>query len=105
MTEAESPPVRWRILCRKTFAPASPRSSGRICARKPLLKKAVVERLTNAGFARKKRPGGWPLDVVGFSHPDPSFEGYLIVGFAPGLRRQMDFGFRDWMRADLITHL
>jgi hypothetical protein len=74
-------------------------------ARKPLLKKTVVEKLSSAGFARKKQPGGWPPDVLGFSHPDPSFQGHLIVGFAPGLRRQMDFGFRDWMRADLIAHL
>jgi hypothetical protein len=69
--------------------------------RKSALKKSVVERLAHAGFGRKKQQGRSPADVLEFSHPDPSFEGYLMVNFDPGLLRQMDFGFRNWVRGDL----
>jgi hypothetical protein len=72
--------------------------------RKSLLKKTVVEKLANAGFARKKQQSPWNTDVIVFSHPDPSFEGHLMVSFDPGLLRQMDFGFNNWMRADLLKY-
>jgi hypothetical protein len=69
--------------------------------KKSLLKKTVVEKLADAGFTRTKSQSR-PTDVIEFSHADPSFEGYLLISFDPGFPRQMDFGFRDWMRADLI---
>ncbi len=69
--------------------------------RKSELKKSVVERLAQAGFARQKQQGRSPADVMEFMHPDASFEGHLIVSFDPGLLRQMDFGFRDWVRGGL----
>jgi hypothetical protein len=61
----------------------------------------VVDKLANAGFVRVKQQAGWPTDVVEFSGPDTAFAGRLLISFAPGLLRQMDFGFRDWLRADL----
>ncbi|MBV8575652.1 MAG: hypothetical protein JOZ58_11550, partial [Acetobacteraceae bacterium] len=72
--------------------------------RKSALKKSVVERLTQAGFTRRKREARSSADVMEFSHPDPSFEGYFLVSFDPGLLRQMDFGFRHWMRGGLKQH-
>ncbi len=69
--------------------------------RKSALKASVVERLAQAGFARIKQQARSPADVMAFSHPDPSFEGHLIVSFDPGLLRQMDFGFRHWVRGGL----
>jgi hypothetical protein len=101
--EKDAHPVLGRYLYKQPAYPPGDWYGAR--AKKPLLKKAMAERLTNAGFARKNRPGGWPPDVMGRSSPDPSFQGHLVVGFAPGLRRQMSFGFRDWMRADLVAHL
>jgi hypothetical protein len=69
--------------------------------KKSALKRIVVERLAQAGFAREKQQAGSPSDVMAFSHPDPSFDGHLIVSLDPGLLRQMDFGFRDWLCGDL----
>lgn len=73
-------------------------------SKKSLLKKSVTERLGVAGFVRKKREPASPSDVLEFAHPDPSFAGRLIVSFDPGLLRQMDFGFRDWLCPDLSKH-
>ncbi len=69
--------------------------------RKSALRKAVVERLTQAGFTRLKQEDRSHAYVMEFSHPDPCFEGHLILSFDPGLLRQMDFGFRDWVRGGL----
>jgi len=71
---------------------------------KSLLKMAVAEALTKAGFTRKKGQSPQHTDVIQFSHPDPSFEGHLTIHFDPGFPRQMDFGFRHWMRADLTDY-
>ena len=62
----------------------------------------MIEKLALAGFARAKSQSGSRTDVVEFAHPDSNFEGHLTISFDPGFPRQMDFGFRDWMRADLI---
>jgi len=69
--------------------------------KKSALKKSVVARLAQAGYGRRKQPSDLPAHVVPFSHPDPSFTGHLLISFDPGLLRQMDFGFRDWLRAGL----
>jgi hypothetical protein len=68
---------------------------------KAALKRSVTARLIQAGFVRKKPTPGLPIHVVRFSHPDPSFEGHLVISFDPGLLRQLDFGFRGWLRGDL----
>jgi len=72
--------------------------------KKSVLKKTVVEALSDAGFARKKSEPNLPTDVIRFAHPDPTFEGYLSISFDPGFPRQMDFAFYNWMRADLAAH-
>jgi hypothetical protein len=72
--------------------------------RKSLLKKSIGARLAAAGFVRKKREPVSSSHVVEFAHPDPSFAARLIVSFDPGLLRQMDFGFRDWLCPDLSKH-
>jgi hypothetical protein len=41
---------------------------------------------------------------VEFSHPDPAVQGRLVVSFDPGLLRQMDFGFREWLCPGLSRH-
>jgi hypothetical protein len=71
---------------------------------KSQLKKSITAALTEAGYARIKREPPSPASVVEFSHPDPSVEARLIVNFDPGLMRQMDFGFREWLRPGLAKH-
>ena len=97
--EKQAHPVLGRYLYKRPLYPLGDWYGAR--PRKSALKKSVVERLTRAGYVRKKREGRSPVDVMEFAHPDPSFEGHLIVSFDPGLLRQMDFGFRDWVRAGL----
>jgi hypothetical protein len=72
--------------------------------RKSLLKKSINGALAAAGYVRKNREVPAPSDVVEFSHPDPAVHGRLIVNFDPGLMRQMDFGFREWMCPTLSKH-
>jgi hypothetical protein len=98
--EKKAHPVLGPFLAKQPSYPPGDWYGGR--PKKSLLKRTVVERLTPAGFVQRKRESNWPADIVRFSHPDPSFEGHLTIGFDPGFPRQMDFGFRDWMRADLI---
>ncbi len=100
--ERQAHPVLGRYLRRQPVYPPGDWYGAR--PRKSALKKSVVEHLTQAGFVRKKREAPSPADVMDFSHPDPTFAGHLIVSFDPGLLRQMDFGFRDWLRADLKPH-
>lgn len=69
-----------------------------------LLKKSVTERLGALGYARGKRESPSPTSVMEFTHPDPAVRGRLIVNFAPGLLRQMDFGMRDWLCLGLSRH-
>jgi hypothetical protein len=70
-----------------------------------LLKKRVVETLERAGYTPRKRESKWQRHVAEFTHPDPSFAGYMMISFEPGLMRQLDFGLRNWMRAQLRTQL
>jgi hypothetical protein len=72
--------------------------------KKSQLKKSITEALIAAGYSRQKRDGTSPSSVVEFSHPDPSVKARLIVSFDPGLMRQMDFGFREWLHPDLSRH-
>jgi hypothetical protein len=69
--------------------------------KKMAIKHAVLEALTGAGFTPRKRKDERPSHVVAFAHPDAAFPGDLIVSFDPGLLRQIDFGFRDWLRPEL----
>ena len=55
----------------------------------------------NAGFVRMKPQSSSQPDVIAFSHPDPSFAGRLLISLDPGFPRQLDFGFRDWLRGEL----
>jgi len=57
-----------------------------------------------AGYTRKTIDGVPGTDVVEYRHPDPSFSGRLIVHFDPGLMRQIEFGFRDWLNEGLSAH-
>jgi hypothetical protein len=97
--EKQAHPVLGPFLARQPSYPPGDWYGER--PKKSLLKRTVVEKLADAGFARTKSQSR-PADIVEFSHPDPSFQGYLLISFDPGFPRQMDFGFRDWMRADLI---
>jgi hypothetical protein len=97
--EKKAHPVLGRFLARQPVYPAGDWHGER--PKKSVLKKSIVERLSRAGYVRRKQEGYSHAYVMEFSHPDPSFEGRLIVSFDPGLLRQMDFGFRDWMRPGL----
>ena len=70
--------------------------------KKSLLKKTITEALTAAGYVRQKREAPTSPGVVEFL--PPAFQGRLIVSFDPGLMRQMDFGFRDWLAPGLARH-
>jgi len=70
--------------------------------RKSLLKRSITEALTAAGYVRQKREPPTPSDVMEFSHP--AFQARLIVSFDPGLMRQVDFGFREWLCPALAQH-
>lgn len=100
--EKKAHPVLGPFLARQPSYPPGDWYGAR--PKKSLLKKTVVEILVNTGFTQKKRQPDAPADVVKFSHLDPSFEGHLTISFDPGFPRQMDFGFRSWMRADLARH-
>ena len=100
--ERKAHPVLGPYLARRPLYPPGDWYGER--PRKSALKKSVVDRLTRAGFTRIKQQDHSPAYVMEFSHPDQSFEGHLIVSFDPGLMRQMDFGFRSWLRSDLSKH-
>ena len=100
--EKQAHPVLGPYLARQPSYPPGDWYGAR--PKKSLLKRTVVEKLADAGFTRNKSQPGQPANVIAFSHPDPNFEGHLIINFDPGLLRQMDFGFRNWMCADLIKH-
>ena len=95
-------PVLGRFLAKQPSYPPGDWYGAR--PKKSLLKKSVTERLANAGFARNKPLPARPADVLEFSHPDPSFAGYLLISFDPGFPRQMDVGLYDWLRGDLAKH-
>ena len=72
--------------------------------KKSALKKSITDALTAAGYVRQKREGTLPSSVVEFFHPDTAIRARLIVSFDPGLMRQMDFGFREWLSPRLAKH-
>ena len=99
--EKKAHPVLGRYLAKQPLYPSGDWYGAR--PKKTLLKKSIVDGLAAAGFARQKREPGWSSHVVLFAHPD--IPGSLIVSFDPGLMRQMDFGFRDWLRPKLAAEL
>ena len=72
--------------------------------KKSALKKSITEALTAAGFVRQKQEAPPPSGIVEFAHPDAAVQARLIVSFNPGLMRQMDFGFREWLLPRLAKH-
>jgi hypothetical protein len=97
--ERKAHPILGPYLARRPLYPPGDWYGER--PRKAALKRSVTARLTQAGFVRKKQTPDLPVHVVRFSHPEPDFEGHLVISFNPGLLRQLDFGFRDWLRGDL----
>jgi hypothetical protein len=67
--------------------------------KKTALKRAVADRLAAAGFVRRKGAGS--SDWQDYAHPDSAFPGTLCLSFDPGFPRQLSYGYRDWLRADL----
>jgi hypothetical protein len=100
--EKSAHPVLRPFLARRPLYPPGDWYGAR--PKKSLLKKTMTEKLAEAGFARRKQPPNSHPDVLEFSHPDPSFVGRLLISFDPGFPRQMDFGFRDWLRGGLAKH-
>ena len=72
--------------------------------KKAKLKRAVADGLVAAGFARRKRETPGSSDWMEFSHPDEAFPGFVGLFFDPGFPRQIDYGWRHWLRSDLATH-
>ena len=70
--------------------------------KKTALKRAVADKLAAAGFVRRKREGGGSSDWQEYAHPDSGFPGTLGVSFDPGFPHQLSFGYRDWLRPDLL---
>ena len=68
------------------------------------LKRSITGALAEAGYVRIKREPPSSSSVVEFAHPDPAVKARLVVNFDPGLMRQMNFGFRDWLRPGLARH-
>jgi hypothetical protein len=97
--EKQAHPVLGRYLYRgHKFGPGDP--YGRERPSKSLLRSLVTAKLAAAGFTRQKgRPNilefGWAAGPPGSR---------LYVDLDPGLLRQMDYGLKDWMHADLIEH-
>jgi hypothetical protein len=100
--EKKAHPVLGPFLAKQPSYPSGDWYGGR--PKKSLLKRTVIEKLAHAGFTRTKSQSGPQPDVIRFSHLDSNFEGHLTISFDPGFPRQMDFGLRDWMRADLVMH-
>ncbi len=100
--EKQAHPVLGRYLARRPLYPPGDWYGER--PRKSALRKSVIERLAQAGFVRKKPSSDSPSHVMEFSHPDSAFAGHLSVSFDPGLLRQLDFGFRDWLHGGMRRH-
>ena len=72
--------------------------------KKAKLKRTVADKLLAAGFVRRKRetPGG--SDWMEFGRLGSAHPGRLVLFFDPGFPRQIDYGWRHWLRSDLATH-
>ena len=99
--ERKARPILGPYLARSPAYPAGDWYGAR--PKKRLLKTSVMEMLTEIGYARQTIEGARGTDVVEYRHPDPAFAARLIVDFDPGLIRQMDFGFRDWLSHGLAA--
>ena len=71
--------------------------------KKTTLKRAVANKLAGVGFVPRKREKPGSPDWQEFAHPDSAFSGTLGVFFDPGFPRQLDFGYRNWLRPDLLN--
>jgi hypothetical protein len=67
------------------------------------LKRAVAEKLGSVGFVRRKREKQGSSDWQEFAHPDDGFPGTLCIFFDPGFPRQLDYGYRNWLRPELMN--
>ena len=54
--------------------------------------------------AQLKSPPGRSSTCLEFAHPDVTIPGRLVVFLDPTAIGQVDFGLRDWLHADLVTH-
>jgi hypothetical protein len=70
--------------------------------KKTALKRAVADKLAAAGLLQRKRESGTP-DWQEFVHPDAAFPGTLGISFDPGFPRQLDYGYRNWLRPELLS--
>jgi hypothetical protein len=71
--------------------------------KKTTLKRAVADKLGSVGFVRRKREKQGSSDWQEFAHPDDAFPGTLCIFFDPGFPRQLDYGYRHWLRPELIN--
>ena len=98
--ELQADPVVRGLRYLKPLYPEGDWYGGR--PKKTALKKAVAQSLVENGYVRVKLETPGAADVMKFAHPDPEFQGWLSLFFDPGFPRQVDFGFRNWLRADLL---
>jgi hypothetical protein len=56
-----------------------------------------------AGFVPRNRERPGSSDWQEFTHPDSAFPGTLRVSFDPGFPRQLDYGYGNWLRPDLLN--
>ena len=99
--EKRGRPVLGRYLARQPRYPPGDWYGAR--PKKSALKAAVKSKLKDLGYEVRKREGARDANVLEFHRPDPSFEGSLIVSFDPGLLRQMDWGYHNWLRPELAA--
>ena len=71
--------------------------------KKTALKRAVADKLAAVGFVPRKREKPGSSDWQEFMHPDSAFPGTLGVFFDPGFPRQLDYGYRNWLRPGLLN--
>jgi hypothetical protein len=71
--------------------------------KKTTLKRTVADNLAAVGFVPRKRERPGSSDWQEFTHPDSGFPGTLCVSFDPGFPRQLDYGYRNWLRPDLLN--
>jgi hypothetical protein len=100
--EKKAHPILGRYLARQPAYPSGDWYGAR--PKRGRLKTSVMKMLTEAGYTRRTIDGARGTDAIEYRPPDATFSGRLIVHFDPGLMRQMEFGFRDWLSEDLRAH-
>jgi hypothetical protein len=73
-------------------------------AKKTTLNRAVADNLA-ADFVPRNRERAGSSDWQEFTHPDSAFPGTLCISFDPGFPRQLDYGYRNWLKPDLLNQL